>query len=246
MAHTYFSWPNRVLGLLVTVGGLGVAFLFTIIPYPVTTRSLIRKDVSGALYLLARVYSNVISLARMRIDGTEGDLESKRSHGWIYEKQRIKLMTESIITIESLRKNTAFTVFEPSLRGKFPKEQYDAIIDSCARLVLAFQYLLIRTTSTNTKNSITNYLAIISYASRTFTHQSSSSKAWVRDLSELLKTMDVRNHQVASLLCLLSTSIGNAQPLPPFLTIPEPFQLSKALEEKDPQILGLDHLGEPG
>lgn len=130
-----FSWADQILGLLVTIGGLGVAFLFTIVPYPVTTRSLIRKDVSGVLYLLARNYSNVIALVRMRIDGTEGDLGSKRSHGSIYEKQRIKLMTESILTIDSLRQNTAFTVYEPSLRGKFPKEQYDAIIESCARLV---------------------------------------------------------------------------------------------------------------
>lgn len=76
-----------------------------------------------------------MSLVRMRIDGTEGDLGSKTSHGWIYEKQRIKLMTESLITIDSLRKNTAFTVYEPSLRGKFPKNQYDAIIESCARSV---------------------------------------------------------------------------------------------------------------
>lgn len=96
------------------------------------------------------------------------------------------------------------------------------------------------------EDSITNYLAIISYASQTFTHQSSSNQAWVRDLSALLRTVDLRNHQVASLLCLLSTSIGNAQPLPPFLNVPEPFQLSKALEERDSQILGFDHLGEPG
>lgn len=135
MVCIYVSSSDPVLGLLVTVGGLGVAFLFTIIPYPVTTRSLIRRDVSGALYLLARSYSNVIALVRMRIDGTEGDLGSKQSHGWIYEKQRIKLLTESIVTIDALRKNTAFTVFEPSLRGKFPKEQYDSIIESCARLV---------------------------------------------------------------------------------------------------------------
>lgn len=228
-----------------TVGGLGVAFFFTIIPYPVTTRSLIRKDVSGALYLLARSYSNVMALVRMRIDGTEGDLGSKSSHGWIYEKQRAKLLTESIVTIGSLRENIAFTVFEPSLRGKFPKEQYDTLIECCARLAspTSLRCLLRRLIP---EDSMTNYLAIISYASRTFAHQSSSNQAWVRDLSELLKTMDLRQHQVASVLCLLSTSIGNAQPLPPFLTVPEPFQLSKALEEKDPEILGFDHLGEPG
>lgn len=69
----------------------------------------------------------------MRIDGTEGDPESKTSHGQIYEKERIKLMTESIITLDALRKNSAFTMFEPSLRGKFPKEQYDVLIESCAR-----------------------------------------------------------------------------------------------------------------
>lgn len=69
----------------------------------------------------------------MRIDGTEGDLKSKKSHGRTFEKERIRLMTESIVLLDSLRKNSAFTAFEPSLRGKFPKEQYDTIIESCAR-----------------------------------------------------------------------------------------------------------------
>lgn len=151
-ADLVFFWADHILGLLVTIGGLGVAFFFTIVPYPVTTRSLIRKDVSGVLYLLARSYSNVLSLVRMRIDGTEGDLGSKTSHGSIYEKQRIKLMTESMLAIDSLRQNTAFTVYEPSLRGKFPKEQYDTIIESCARLVfgISVYYLLIHADFTNT------------------------------------------------------------------------------------------------
>lgn len=48
------------------------------------------------------------------------------------------------------------------------------------------------------------------------------------------------------MLALLSSSIRNAQPLPPYLRAPLPAQLSHNLEMVDPEILGLRHICEPG
>lgn len=45
---------------------------------------------------------------------------------------------------------------------------------------------------------------------------------------------------------MLSSSIQNAQPLPPYVHSPHRAQLSHKLEMVDPEILGLRHIAEPG
>lgn len=45
---------------------------------------------------------------------------------------------------------------------------------------------------------------------------------------------------------MLSSSITNAQPLPPYLHAPPAAQLSRQLELVDPEILSLKHIAEPG
>jgi hypothetical protein len=54
------------------------------------------------------------------------------------------------------------------------------------------------------------------------------------------------SHEITSLLALLSSSISSGQPLPPYLTAPEGFQLSKRLDAVDHDILSLRHIAEPG
>ncbi|KAG0644219.1 hypothetical protein HOY80DRAFT_915441 [Tuber brumale] len=210
--------PHR---LLVTIGSLCVAMILTIFPYPTTTRSLIRSSVSSSLLLLARTYSTTLSLLQLRIHGTAGDESDKNSPGRRYEKAHVKLLTKSFMANDSLRSQIEFTGYEPSLRGRFPREQYDGIIDGV--------------------RNITSYLSIISYASRTF----SVGGEWAEDLSALLRNVDTQMDKITSLLCLLSASLASGGPLPPSLSLPEPFQLARAMEERDGGVR-LDHLVEPG
>ncbi|PWW80177.1 hypothetical protein C7212DRAFT_273804 [Tuber magnatum] len=210
--------PHR---LLVTLGGLCVAMIFTILPYPTTTRSLIRSSVSSSLFLLARTYSTTFSLLQLRIHGTAGDESNKNSPGRRYEKTHVKLLIESFLANDFLRTQIEFTMYEPSLRGRFPREQYDGIIEGV--------------------RNITNYLSIISYASKTF----AIGGEWADELSTLLRNVDTQMHQITSLLCLLSASLASGNPLPPILSLPEQFRLARAMEERDGGVK-LDHLVEPG
>lgn len=43
----------------------------------------------------------------------------------------------------------------------------------------------------------------------------------------------------------MSSSLANAQPLPPYLNIPEPFQFVKLIESVDKDILSIRHIAEP-
>lgn len=111
-----------------------------------------------------------------------------------------------------------------------------------------------------------NYTALIGYASQSFTHQAinpisadptspispserkaqQSSAQWFQDFRRVIASARVTSHEITSLLSLLSSSISNGQPLPPYLHAPPGYQLNRTLEDVDPEILSLRHIAEPG
>lgn len=105
-----------------------VAFFWTFFPYPLTARSQLRKDLGVSLYLLANFYSIVHTTVGLRLTGREGDLTSKHSPGSRLEKARREVYVKELTLLGGLRQHSAFTAWEPNFGGRFPKEQYDAII----------------------------------------------------------------------------------------------------------------------
>ncbi len=81
-----------------------------------------------SLYLLANYYSIVHTTVGLRLTGREGDLTSKQSPGRRLGKVREEVYLKELALVGGLRQHSAFTAWEPSFGGKFPKEQYDVII----------------------------------------------------------------------------------------------------------------------
>ena len=73
-----------------------------------------------------------------------------------------------------------------------------------------------------------------------------SNSAWMQDFRRVVNSAKVTTHEITSLLCLLSASITNRQPLPPYLKAPRPYSFSKRLEALDKDILSIEHIAEPG
>jgi hypothetical protein len=73
-----------------------------------------------------------------------------------------------------------------------------------------------------------------------------ASPQWFNDFRRVTAKTNVTSHEITSLLALLSSSIQNGQPLPPYLSSPEGYQLRKKLEVVDHDILSLRHIAEPG
>lgn len=73
-----------------------------------------------------------------------------------------------------------------------------------------------------------------------------SNSDWLHDFKRLVSSARVTTHEVTSVLCLLSASITNRQPLPPYLKTPRPYSLTKRLEALDKDILSIKHIAEPG
>ncbi|TVY90187.1 Uncharacterized protein LAWI1_G001995 [Lachnellula willkommii] len=222
--------------LACVAGGSFVAFIWTIFPYPLSDRSWLRKDLGSTLYLLANYYSVVHSTIGARLHGTEGDMEVKDSPGRKLEKVRYKIFQKLLVLLPSLQQHADWQKWELTIGGKFPREAYENIALRA--------------------NNILNYLTLISYATRSWSDASSSTaypnmnaatrRAWLSDLSLLIDTVNPTSHSITSTLALLSAAVSQGSALPPYIILPEPYNLSKRLEALDSGILDARHVEEPG
>lgn len=115
---------------LAAVGtGVAVACFFTYFPSVITARSQLRKDLGSCIYLMAHYYSSVYTTVSMRVRGIEGDLRDKNSPGRILDKARERIFAKELILLQGMKHHCAFTAWEPSFGGRFPRESYDKLIN---------------------------------------------------------------------------------------------------------------------
>lgn len=92
-------------------------------------------------------------------------------------------------------------------------------------------------------------MALISYASGLLSNEDDKDPdkaTWLKTFANLVRSAKVTSHEMTSTLSLLSASVTNGNPLPPYLKAPEPYRLSAKLEEMDADILSINHIAEPG
>jgi len=90
-------------------------------------------------------------------------------------------------------------------------------------------------------------MALIGYASQDFAHNDEDSTSkWSEDFRHLMLEANLTTQEITSILSLLSGSIKNGQPLPPYLKTPKPYELSEKLEAMDNDILSVRHINESG
>jgi hypothetical protein len=118
---------------MVTLIGVILAFIFTIFPFPITSRDILRQDVAYELHLLSNVYS--LSQTRMNLavlsDGTK---ESQ-----VLRKQMGKQGFKCIAVQTRCKENLAYSSWEPNMLYRFPKKTYADLLSSMER------YLPLRT-----------------------------------------------------------------------------------------------------
>jgi hypothetical protein len=126
------AYPIYELGpyrLATVVGGLAVAFFWTIFPYPITEHSALRQKLGGALYLTANLYSIMHEQVMSRIRGDAGDEENdKNSPGYMLNKVRNKVFAKQMLTLQGLKSHAAFVKWEFPIGGKFPQKEYEEIL----------------------------------------------------------------------------------------------------------------------
>lgn len=64
-------------------------------------------------------------------------------------------------------------------------------------------------------------------------------------LGKVIESSSNTSNRITSLLALLASSLSNGQPLPPYLEMPQSFQLVRRLEHVNPDIVSIRHIAEP-
>ncbi|KAL8725800.1 MAG: hypothetical protein Q9166_007131 [cf. Caloplaca sp. 2 TL-2023] len=139
-------------------------------------------------------------------------------------KARAQVFTKELALCTGLRQHFAFTIWEPTFGGKFPRQKYDTIIQEV--------------------QNILNYLGLISYASNILHNDDEDDhgqESWLKTFAQLVRSINVTLQELTSTLALLSVSVTNGSPLPPYLRAPEPYRLSAKLEAIDADILHVSH-----
>lgn len=236
--------------LATVVIGLTVAFIWTYLPYPVTTHATLRKDLGATLYLLGNYYACTHSTVEMKLRlGAHATDADKHSPMRKLDKARVQCFGKMLAMMNRLREHSNFTRYEPTFGGKFPKQTYDELIGHL--------------------QSLFNYMALINYSSEAFvtrpdqTEEDRTDKTadeghpmgrmpnrnteseWLSDFRRLTANASVTGHELTSTICLVAASVSNAQPLPPYVRVPPPIHLADQLASIDPGILNVQHINEP-
>ncbi|KAF2716485.1 hypothetical protein K431DRAFT_316508 [Polychaeton citri CBS 116435] len=219
--HLYELAPYR---LACVAGGLFVAYIWTIFPYPISEGTEMRKDLGAAVYLLANFYAITHETVQSRIKGTDGALAHKTTHVDHLDKARMAAFSKIIALLNQVKENFGFSRFQVRVGGKFPHDQYKLMTDCIERILL--------------------FIALMSYASSTYSANEAKSK-WSTDFRKTFSSISGTSHDITSLLILLSSSLKNSQPLPSRMHMPPPYELIKKLQEIDDDILSVRHIAEP-
>ncbi|KAK9426885.1 hypothetical protein V1505DRAFT_133199 [Lipomyces doorenjongii] len=221
----YLLAPYR---LATVAAGCLVAWIWSYIPYPITAKSVLRRRLGESIYLLANFYSVLHVTIKSRLEGTGGDPEDKNNPEKRLDKVRAKILAKQMGILAQLRQHSAFTEFEPTLGGKFPKAIYDSIIQEV--------------------QNIMNYMSLMSYATMKFNANPHTEEEhqWVQDFARVMSSVNITSNQITSLLTLISSSVISSTPLPPYLLAPPQLELNNKLRALDPEILSVKHIIEPG
>ncbi|KAF7585490.1 hypothetical protein BBP40_010812 [Aspergillus hancockii] len=219
--------------LAAVAAGCAISFFWVIFPYPVTAKSTLRKSVGQALFVLAKFYSCMHTTVELWLNDELGNLQDTRSASHKLESSRHKIFKEEMMLLNQLRMHSHFSTFEPPIGGKFPKAEYDHIISEIQRMLTSMALMA----------HTTQHLNALSM--KTESSQGSQGR-WVSQLAEIaLQSADFHSHSVTSLLCHLSASLTNAQPLPPYLSAGDLFPLARHLQKIDGELLSIRHIEDP-
>jgi hypothetical protein len=216
----YLFGPYKLLTVIV---GCTIAFIWTVFPYPVTSRSQVRKLLGRGLFLLANFYSCMHTTIEVWIDGSHTNAQSSVH---LLSETRKKLFSDEMTLITAMRSFSQFTVYEPPVGGRFPKSTYDSIISDIQSIVISMALMA----------KIPEGLMGL---------PSQQEQKWLRLLATAIDSTDFHSHNITSLLCHLSAAVSTGTALPPYLSPPEPFPLARKLRTLNSGLLDRKNARDP-
>ncbi len=95
-----------------------------------------------ALFTLAKYSSSVHATVALRLRTPFSNTKEKSSRERGIEKTSEKLLGDVSALLLKLREDFAYIAWEPNIGGKFPRLQYNAILEQMQRCVLFVTFIL--------------------------------------------------------------------------------------------------------
>jgi hypothetical protein len=224
-------------------GGCFVAFIWTIFPSPLTDRTWLRRDLSETLYLLANYFGVLSSTLKSNVHGTAGDVNMPGTPGHHLFAAGRKIFGKLMLLLPSMSQHSQWQKWEPTIGGKYPREAYDDIIKRSTR-VMAYLTLSSYTIMHPTRLRVRDRRdddehragrghmrgGSLSLHTRSRCPSiSTTNREWLSALAEVLDILQPTHHTILSTLTLLSNSLLSGQSLPPFLPMPRPYEMARAV-----------------
>ena len=189
----------------------------TIRRYPMTSRARLREDLSTALFTLANYSSSVHATVALRLRRPDSNAKGRSSRERDIDETREKLLGDVFGLLLKLREDSAYTAWEPVIGGKFPRLQYNSILDQMQRCVL-FMTFVSRcrpaVTDTIEITSLTAYVTLVSDGTHSFTEHLESKPSWIGELYPETFLPRAASWGVAKSLVILAACVNSGQPLP--------------------------------
>ncbi|KAJ3455710.1 hypothetical protein MRS44_017192 [Fusarium solani] len=228
---TYLLAPYR---LAVVTGGSLIAFFWTVFPSPLTDRTWLRRDLSAAIYLLANYLSVIISTMQSQLEGTAGDIGSATSPAYHLLSVRRKIFGKFVRLMSSIESHLAWQRWEPTIGGRFPFQTYQEVIMRTARIMsylTLMSYALTHPPRTHKTEDSDEEQVEDRAAGAPDADADLQDNGWWLALAEVLPRVEPTHHTALSTLTLLSNSMFSGQSLPPYLPLPQPFEMMQRLRQ---------------
>ncbi|KAI1265069.1 hypothetical protein F5Y18DRAFT_427189 [Xylariaceae sp. FL1019] len=229
--------------LATVAAGCAIAFFWTIFPSPITERSWLRRDLSTTLYMLATYFSAIDGTLESKLKGTYGDRNVKGTPAYHLAKHRRRLYSKLMLLLPSLAKHAEFQRWEPTIGGHFPRELYQDIIVRASRInsyLSLLSYTIGGGGIGSPEMTITDSLDAATAGSSSSTvgieskyKAEANNRAWLDALRVLLADIHPTQQSIIGVLTLLSNALQSGHSLPPHLSLPRPYELTRQLEAID-------------
>ncbi|KAL4814960.1 hypothetical protein BDW67DRAFT_80690 [Aspergillus spinulosporus] len=227
--------------LLTVAAGCAISFIWVVLPYPVTSKSTLRKSLGEGLFLLARFYSCMHASIELWMKSELGTGSAQATHSTTaqeLQKTRQRVFKEGMILLTKVRTLSHFSTFEPRIGGKFPKATYDAVIREIQRMFISMALMA------QTAQAFQN--PSLSSTPENTSRENQFANKWSSRLATVaLQSADFKSHAATSLLCHLGSAVLNAQPLPPYLSAGASFPLARSVRQTDKDLMSIRHIQDP-
>lgn len=204
--------------------GVGIAFFWTLFPYPIFESDEIPVHIADSILTLAELHARTHAIVYETISqNRQADPESTKSR-----RERSAVETKMIQCIARGRKLLEDSKFEVAVVHHFPRQSYTATLDLIDRIFRS--------------------LSLMAYSSEAFdaAEVRSSPSLWMRELRQHASPNGEIESRFISALSTCATAFARRQPLPPFVDVPEASSLLDALKESPMSLLDTNHAQEPG